>query len=78
VSLKKQKEKKKKILRADSDEDAWHTDDSDWEGTDDEEDDGAAAFKRRGKHFDDGDKDSYLSRMEAWRSTASTAGGTGS
>jgi hypothetical protein len=65
------KRKKKEVLRADSDEDAWHTDDSDWEGTDDE-DDGA---RRHRRHFDDGDKDSYLERMEEWR--AANQQGTG-
>jgi hypothetical protein len=60
------KKKKKEVLRADSDEDAWHTDDSDWEGTDDEED----GAKRHRRHFDDGDKDSYLERMEEWRAAS--------
>jgi hypothetical protein len=66
------KRKKKEVLRADSDEDAWHTDDSDWEGTDDEEEEGA---RRHRRHFDDGDKDSYLERMEEWR--AANQQGTG-
>jgi hypothetical protein len=60
------KRKKKEVLRADSDEDAWHTDDSDWEGTDDEED----GVRRHRRHFDDGDKDSYLERMKEWRATS--------
>jgi hypothetical protein len=60
------KRKKKEVLRADSDEDAWHTDDSDWEGTDDEEDGG----RRHRRHFDDGDKDSYLERMEEWKAAS--------
>jgi hypothetical protein len=66
------KKKKKEVLRADSDEDAWHTDDSDWEGTDDEEEGGA---RRHRRHFDDGDKDSYLERMEEWK--AANQQGTG-
>ena len=65
VKIKKMK-KKKEMLRADSDEDAWHTDDSDWEGTDDEEDEKS----RRRKHFDDGDKDSYTARLETWRESS--------
>ena len=67
---KRKSKKKKEVLRADSDEDAWHTDDSDWEGTDDEEDEARALLKRRQTHFDDGDKDSYLARMAEWRATS--------
>jgi hypothetical protein len=58
----KKKKKRKEVLRADSDEDAWHTDDSDWEGTDDEDE-----MREKRRHFDDGDKDSYQARLEAWR-----------
>jgi hypothetical protein len=61
--VKEKKKRKKEALRADSDEDAWHTDDSDWEGTDDDEENES----RRRRHFDDGDKDSYQARLAAWR-----------
>ena len=47
------------------DETGWQTDDSDWEGTDDE--DSEMPSRRRRKVGDDGDRDLYQARLESWR-----------
>ena len=47
------------------DETGWLTDDSDWEGTEDEDD--SETPRRRRKVGDDGDRDLYKARLESWR-----------
>ena len=49
------------------DETGWLTDDSDWEGTDDDEDGASMPRRGRRKVGDDGDRDLYKARLESWR-----------
>ena len=58
----KKKRPKKAQISIEDDEGGWKTDDSDWEGTDDEE-----APKKRKANSDDGDKDLYMSRIASWQ-----------
>ena len=48
----------------DEDEVGWRTDDSDFDGTDDEAE---TPKRKRTRHGDDGDKDLYLARVTAWQ-----------
>ena len=48
----------------DEDEVGWRTDDSDFDGTDDEAE---TPRRKRTRHGDDGDKDLYLARVTAWQ-----------
>ena len=48
----------------DEDEVGWRTDDSDFDGTDDEAE---TPKRKRTRHGDDGDKDLYLARVTSWQ-----------
>ena len=65
IQKKKEKKRRKKQRPVDSDEDVggWKTDDSDWEGTDDE----SSKKKPRQKDGDDGDKERYVARLANWQ-----------
>lgn len=64
IKKKTTKVKRRQRKMSSSDEGGLKTDDSDWEGTDDEIE--PTKRKRRGK-TDDGDKDKYLSRISQWQ-----------
>ena len=64
--VKKEAKKSSKPQRRlyDEDEVGWRTDDSDFDGTDDEAD---TPKRKRTRHGDDGDKDLYLARVTSWQ-----------
>ena len=65
IKKKKVKPSKKAQISLYKDESGWNTDDSDWEGTDDDED--TPKTRKKGGKSDDGDKDIYMSRIASWQ-----------